>query len=54
MRKIKPYHEHLKAKAYVLEVGDTTSSSLGETIGICTNGHPSRNTNHHDGESSFS
>ena len=31
MSKIPPYHEPLEAKAYVLEVGDTTSSSLKGT-----------------------
>ena len=49
MSKIKPYHEPLKAKAYVLEVGDTTNSSPREKIGICTNG-----SNHHNEESSYS
>lgn len=36
MSKIKPYHEPLEAKAYVLEVGDTMSSSLGQPIEYCT------------------
>ena len=35
MSKVKPYHEPLEAKAYVLEVSGTTNTLLGETIGIC-------------------
>ena len=49
MNKIKPYHEPLEAKAYVLEVEDTTISSLGETLGSCMRGYSSQNTNHYNG-----
>jgi hypothetical protein len=49
MSKIKPYHEPFKAKAYALEVGDTTNSSIGKTIQSCTNKFC--NTNHHNGNS---
>ena len=52
MSKIKPYHEPLEAKAYVLEVDDATNSSLDKTSKNCTNGY--NNTNHHKGESSYS
>jgi hypothetical protein len=52
MSNIKPHHEPLEANAYVLEVADTTNSSLGETIGNCTNGF--RNTNYHNENSSES
>jgi hypothetical protein len=38
MSKIKPYHEPLEAKAYVLEVDDATNSPLDETSTNCTNG----------------
>ena len=52
MSKIKPYHEPLEAKAYVLDVDHATNSSLDKTSINCTNG--SNNTNHHNGESSYS
>jgi hypothetical protein len=52
MSKIKPYHEPLEAKAYVLEVDDATNSSLVNTIRNGTNG--SNYTNHHKEESSYS
>ena len=54
MSKIKPYLEPLEAKTYALEVANTTNSSLGETIGFCTNAHLFCNINHHNGESSYS
>ena len=54
MSKIKPYHEPLEAKAYVLEVEDTTILSLEKTVGSCVRGYSSQNTNHHNGESSDS
>jgi hypothetical protein len=52
MSKIKPYHEPLQAKAYVLEVGDVTNSSFDKTNRNGKNG--SNTTNHHNGESSYS
>ena len=54
MSKIKPYHELLEAKSYILEVGDTASSTPKETNGNLTKQHSFRNTNHHKGESSYS
>lgn len=54
IKNIKPYHEPLEAKSYVLEIGDTTNSSQGETIQVCMNEYPSQNTNHHDEEPSHS
>jgi len=52
MSKIKPYHEPLEAKAYVLEVDDATNSPLDNTSTNCING--SIDTNHHKEESSHS
>jgi len=46
---IKPYHKLLEAKAYVLEVDNITTLSLGETIGLGTNERFSRNSNHLNG-----
>ena len=48
MSKIKPYHELLEAKAYVLEDGDTTSSTSKETkqqLSHHTN-HPNTDSNY--------
>jgi hypothetical protein len=45
MSKIKPYHEPLEAKAYVLEVDDATNSPLNNTSTNCING--SIDTNNH-------
>jgi hypothetical protein len=52
MSKIKPYHEPLEAKAYVLQVDDATNSPLDNTGTNCING--SIDTNHHKGESNHS
>ena len=52
MSKIKPYHEPLEAKAYVLEVKNATNLPLDKTSTNCINGFI--DTNHHIGESSFS
>ena len=51
MSKIKPYHEPLEAKAYVLEVNDATNSPLDKTSTNCSNG--SNHINHRNGESSY-
>ena len=53
MSKIKPYHEPLEAKAYVLEVGDTPSSSPKKTNGFGTRQHSSSNTNHLNEDSNY-
>jgi hypothetical protein len=52
MSKIKPYHEPLEAKAYVLKVDGTTNSSTDNTSTNCING--SIDTNHLKGKPSHS
>ena len=54
MSKIKPFHEPLEAKAYVMEIDDTKNSSQGETIEVSMNRRSSQNNIHHNRESSYS